>query len=46
MRVFMSYVDEIMKQYWLWAPDLKHIIRSYAVNFAENKKRESVNLRL
>ena len=42
----MSYVDEIMKQYQLWAPDLKHIIRSYAVKFAENEKRESVNLRL
>ena len=42
----MNYIDEIMKQYWLWAPDLKHIIRSYAVKFAENEKEESINLRL
>ena len=42
----MNYVNEIMKQYWLWVPDLKHIIRSYAVKFAENEKEESVNLRL
>ena len=46
VRVFMSYVDEITKQYQLWAPDLKCIIRSHAVKFAENEKRESVNLRL
>ena len=46
VRVFMNYVDEIMKQYQLWAPDLKHIIRNYAVKFAENEKKESVNLRL
>ena len=42
----MNYVDEIMKQYQLWAPDLKHIIRNYAVKFAENEKKESVDLRL
>ena len=46
VRVFMNYIDETMKQYWLWVPDLKHIIRSHAVKFAENKKGESVNLRL
>ena len=46
VRVFMNYIDEITKQYWLWVPDLKHIIRSYAVKFAENEKRESINLRL
>ena len=44
--VFMNYIDEITKQYWLWASDLKCIIRSYAVKFAENEKRESINLRL
>ena len=44
--VFMGYINETMKQYWLWAPDLKCIIRSHAVKFAENKKGESVNLRL
>ena len=42
----MNYIDEITKQYWLWAPDLKHIIRSNAVKFAENEKKESVNLKL
>ena len=42
----MDYIDEITKQYQLWAPDLKHIIRSHAVKFAENEKGGSVNLRL
>ena len=42
----MGYIDEITKQYQLWASDLKHIIRSHAVKFAENEKGESVNLRL
>ena len=42
----MNYVDEITKQYQLWTPDLKHIIRSYAVKFAENEKKESVDLKL
>ena len=44
--VFMSYIDEITKQYQLWVSDLKCIIRSHAVKFAENKKGESVDLRL
>ena len=44
--VFMGYVDETTKQYRLWAPDLKRIIRSHAVKFAENKKGGSVDLRL
>ena len=39
----MNYINEIMKQYWLWVSDLKHIIRSYAVKFAENEKREKVS---
>ena len=42
----MGYVDETTKQYRLWAPDLKRIIRSHAVKFAENKKGGSVDLRL
>ena len=42
----MSYVNEITKQYWLWASDLKHIIKNYAVKFAENEKKESVDLKL
>ena len=46
MRVFMSYIDEITKQYWLWMSDLKCIIRSYAVKFAENEKKENVDLKL
>ena len=46
VRVFMNYIDEIMKQYWIWVPDLKCIIRSYTVKFAENEKRRSVDLRL
>ena len=44
--VFMGYIDETTKQYQLWVPDLKHIIRSHAVKFAENEKGGSVNLRL
>ena len=44
--VFMRYINETMKQYWLWAPDLKHIIRSHAVKFAENEKGGNVDLRL
>ena len=46
VKVFMNYINETTKQYWLWVPDLKHIIRSHTVKFAENKKRESVDLRL
>ena len=46
VKVFMKYINEIMKQYWLWVSDLKHIIRSYAVKFAENEKKENVNLKL
>ena len=46
VKVFMKYINEIMKQYQLWASDLKCIIKSYAVKFAENEKRENVNLRL
>ena len=42
----MKYINETTKQYWLWAPDLKHIIRSHAVKFAENEKGENVDLRL
>ena len=42
----MNYIDEITKQYQLWVSDLKHIIRNYAVKFAENEKKESVNLKL
>ena len=44
--VFMGYIDETTKQYQLWAPDLKCIIRSHAVKFAENKKGGSIDLRL
>ena len=44
--VFMGYIDETTKQYQLWAPDLKRIIRSHAVKFAENEKGGSVDLRL
>ena len=46
VEVFMGYIDETTKQYWLWVPDLKCIIRSHAVKFAENEKGGSVNLRL
>ena len=46
VKVFMRYINEITKQYWLWVSDLKHIIRSYAVKFAENEKKENVNLKL
>ena len=42
----MNYVDEITKQYQLWVSDLKCIIKNYAAKFAENEKKESINLRL
>ena len=44
--VFMKYINETTKHYWLWAPDLKRIIRSHAVKFAENEKGGNVDLRL
>ena len=46
VEVFMGYIDETTKQYQLWVPDLKCIIRSYAVKFAENEKGGSIDLRL
>jgi len=42
----MSYIEEITKQYQLWAPDLKHIIKNHTVKFAESKKKDTVDLRL
>ena len=44
--MFMNYINEITKQYQLWMSDLKCIIRNYTVKFAENEKKESINLRL
>ncbi len=44
--VFMGYSEETTKQYLLWAPDLKRIIKSHAVKFAENEKGGSVDVRL
>ena len=44
--VFIEYINETTKHYWLWAPDLKRIIRSHAVKFAENEKGGNVDLRL
>jgi len=46
VRVFMNYIEEITKQYQLWAPDLKCIIKNHTVKFAESKKGGTVNLRL
>jgi len=42
----MSYVKEIIKQYLLWVSDMKCIIRSHTVKFAENEKEDTVNLQL
>jgi len=42
----MSYSEEITKQYLLWAPDLKQIIKSQAVKFAKNEKEDSIDMRL
>ena len=44
--VFMGYVEETTKQYQLWAPDLKRIIKGHAVKFAESEKGGTVDLRL
>ena len=46
VKVCMNYIDEITKQYQLWVSDLKHIIRNYAVNFAENEKKKNVDIKL
>ncbi len=46
VRVFMSYIEEITKQYQLWASDLKHIIKNHTVKFAESKKKDTVDLKL
>ncbi len=42
----MNYIKKITKQYQLWASDLKYIIKNYAVKFAKNKKKDTVNLKL
>ncbi len=46
VRVFMSYIEKITKQYQLWASDLKHIIKNHTVKFAKSKKRDTVDLKL
>ncbi len=42
----MSYVEEITKQYQLWASDLKCIIKNYVVKFVKSEKKDTVDLRL
>jgi len=46
VKVFISYVKKITKQYQLWALDLKCIIKSYAVKFAESEKKDTVDFKL
>ena len=44
--VFLGYVEETDKQYWMWAPDLKRVIKHHKVTFSENEKwgNEELNL--
>ena len=44
--VFVGYVDETVKQFRLWAPDLGRVIRSHAVKFNEFEKGGSIDLKL
>jgi len=46
VKVFMSYIEKITKQYQLWASDLKHIIKNHAVKFAKSEKKDTVDLKL
>jgi len=46
VKVFINYVEKITKQYLFWTSDLKCIIKSYVVKFAESEKRDIVDLRL
>ena len=39
----MKYIEEITKQYLLWASNIKYIIKNYAVKFAENEKENTVD---
>ncbi len=42
----MGYIEKTTKQYQLWASDLKHIIKSHTVKFAESEKGGTIDLRL
>lgn len=42
----MGYTEKMTKQYLLWAPDLKQVIKSHAVKCAKNEKGGSVDVRL
>jgi len=44
--VFVEYVDETIKQFRLWAPDLGRVIRSHAIKFDESEKGSSIDLKL
>jgi len=46
VKVFINYVEKITKQYLLWASDLKCIIKSYTVKFAESEKKNIVDFKL
>ena len=39
VRIFIKYIEEITKQYLLWISNIKYIIKSYTVKFAENEKK-------
>ena len=46
ISVFIGYLDEMMKQYKVYAPNLRYIIKSNVINFNENTLRGTVNLNL
>jgi len=46
VKIFINYIEKIIKQYLLWISDLKHIIKSYIVKFVKSEKKNIIDLRL
>ena len=44
--VFLGYVEGTVKQFLMWAPDMKAVIRGHSVRFAEDEKGGSMELNL
>ena len=44
--VFLGYVEETEKQYWMWSPDLRRVIKHHKVTFSEHEKWGSEELNL
>jgi hypothetical protein len=46
LGVFMGYVNETTKQWWMYSPDLGRTITVSTINFFESKKGGDLNLRI